>query len=159
MTTTSPKGFRISPPIPDIWGSWKYTLGLNNPVVHHSGFRIPTSSLDVKMLTVFLATTYFYIFDGEQNFHRCDTARLPVNQFRSRACGRAAGAQNEKRVHPKTNETQGFLCCGHSNWTIRSPLSPFCCEIFPTFSLSYWGALSYYPRGLIMGKGNSPNFQ
>ena len=32
MTTTSPKGFRISPPIPDIWGSWKYTLGLNNPV-------------------------------------------------------------------------------------------------------------------------------
>ena len=32
MTTTGPRGFRISPPIPDIWGSWKYTLGLNNPV-------------------------------------------------------------------------------------------------------------------------------
>ena len=26
-------------------------------------------------------------------------------------------------------------------------------EIFPTFSLSYWGANSYYPRGLINGKG------
>ena len=27
------------------------------------------------------------------------------------------------------------------------PLSPFCSEIFQTFSLSYWGANSYYPRG------------
>ena len=55
------------------------------------------------------------------------------------------------------NETDGFQCLGHSNWTICSPLSPFCSEIFPTFSLSYWGAHSYYPRGPIMRKGNSPN--
>ena len=30
-------------------------------------------------------------------------------------------------------------------------------EIFPASSLSYWGANSYYPRGPIMGKGNSSN--
>ena len=57
------------------------------------------------------------------------------------------------------DETEGFQCLGHSNWTTCSPLSPFCSEIFPTFSLSYWGAHSYYPRGLIMRKGNSPNSQ
>ena len=50
----------------------------------------------------------------------------------------------------------GFQCLGHSNWTICSPLSPFCSEIFPTFSLSYWGANSYYPRGLIMGDYCTP---
>ena len=59
----------------------------------------------------------------------------------------------------KQNETGGFQCLGHSNWTICSPLSPFCAKRFSTFSLSYWEANSYYPRGLIMGKGNSPNFK
>ena len=60
---------------------------------------------------------------------------------------------------PIKDKTEGFQCLGHSNWIICSPLSPFCSENFPTFSLSYWGANSSYPRGLIMGKGNSPNFQ
>ena len=55
------------------------------------------------------------------------------------------------------HETEGFQCLGHSNWTTCSPLSQFCPEHFQTFSLSYWGAHSYYPRGLIMRKGNSPN--
>ena len=54
---------------------------------------------------------------------------------------------------PIMDETEGFQCLGHSNWTMCSPLSPFCSEIFSTFSLSYWGANSYYPRGLIMGVG------
>ena len=54
---------------------------------------------------------------------------------------------------PNMDKTEGFQCLGHSNWTICSPLSPFCSEIFPTFSLSYWGAHSYYPRGLILGVG------
>ena len=58
---------------------------------------------------------------------------------------------------PNMDDTEGIECLGHSNWTICSPLSPFCSEIFPTFSLSYWGAHSYYPRGLIMRKGNSLN--
>ena len=57
------------------------------------------------------------------------------------------------------DEIQGFQCLGHSNWTNCSPLSPLCSEIFPTFPLSYWGAHSYYPRGPIMRKGNSSNFQ
>ena len=55
------------------------------------------------------------------------------------------------------DETEGFPCLGTSNWTICSPLSNFCFGIFPIFSLSYWGAHSYYPRGPIMRKGNSPN--
>ena len=61
----------------------------------------------------------------------------------------------ERGIHPnsKLDETEGFQCLGHSNWTICSPLSPFCSEIFQTFSLSYWGANSYYPRGLILGVG------
>ena len=60
---------------------------------------------------------------------------------------------------PEINDTEGFQCLGYSNWTICSPLSQFCSEIFPILSLSYWGAHSYYPRGLIMEKGNSPNSQ
>ena len=45
----------------------------------------------------------------------------------------------------------------HSNWTICSPFTPFCSDILATFSLSYWEANSYYPRGPIMEKGNSSN--
>ena len=61
--------------------------------------------------------------------------------------------------HPtqELNESGNFECLGHSNWTICSPLSPSCGRIFPTFPLSYWEANSYYPRGLIMGNGESPN--
>ena len=46
---------------------------------------------------------------------------------------------------------------GHSNWTMCSPLSPVCHKNFSTFSVSYWEVNSYYPRGLIMGKGDSSN--
>ena len=60
---------------------------------------------------------------------------------------------------PNMDKTEGFQCLGHSNWTTCSPLSHFCSEIFPTFSLSYWGAISYYPREPIMGKGHSPKFK
>ena len=52
----------------------------------------------------------------------------------------------------KLDETEGFQCLGHSNWTICSPLRSLSSEIFPTFPLSYWEANSYYPRGPIMGK-------
>ena len=71
------------------------------------------------------------------------------------------GQLSEKGILPtsKLNETEGFQCLGHSNWAICSPLSHFCYDIFATFSLSYWGAISYYPRGPIMGKGNSSNFK
>ena len=54
---------------------------------------------------------------------------------------------------PKLDETEDFQCLEYSNWTICMPLSHFCSENFPSFSLSYWEANSYYPRGLIMGKG------
>ena len=50
-----------------------------------------------------------------------------------------------------------FLCLGHPNWTICSLLSHFCIRKFSTFALSYWEANSYYPRGPIIGKGNSSN--
>ena len=59
----------------------------------------------------------------------------------------------------KWNDTGDFACLGHSYWTICIPLNPFCSENFPSFSLSYWEANSYYPRGPIMGKGNSSNPQ
>ena len=64
------------------------------------------------------------------------------------------GQQWKRGIQPtsKLDETEGFGCLGHSKWTICSPLSPFCSEIFPSFSPSYWGAISYYPRGLIMEK-------
>ena len=58
---------------------------------------------------------------------------------------------------PNLSETQGFEYPGHSNWTISSLLSQFYFPNFTTFSLSYWEANSYYPRGLIMRKGSSPN--
>ena len=52
----------------------------------------------------------------------------------------------------KEDETEGFQCLGHSNWTICSTLSPFCSKRFSTFSLLYWEANSYYPTGILMGK-------
>ena len=55
------------------------------------------------------------------------------------------------------NEYEGIDSLGHSNWTICCPFSPFYSNNFATFSLSYWEANSYYPRGPIMGKGDSPN--
>ena len=69
------------------------------------------------------------------------------------------GQEWEKGIHPtlKLNETEGCQCLGHSNWTICIPLSHFCSENFPTFSISYWEANSYYPRGPITGKGDSSN--
>ena len=57
---------------------------------------------------------------------------------------------------PKVNEKGGFECLGHSNWTICSPLSPFCCGNFQFVSSLYWEANSYYPRGLIVRRGKSP---
>ena len=51
------------------------------------------------------------------------------------------------------------MCLWHSNWTICSLLNLFCSGNCPSFSLSNWEANSYYPRGPIMGYGNSPNFK
>ena len=51
-----------------------------------------------------------------------------------------------------------FECLTDSNRTIFSPLIQFCWEILRKFSPSYWEANINYPRGPIMGKGNSPNF-
>ena len=59
----------------------------------------------------------------------------------------------ENSPSPKLDRTVGFQCLGHSNWAICSPLSPFCSEIFPSVWPSYWGTISYYPRGLILGFG------
>ena len=45
----------------------------------------------------------------------------------------------------------------HSNWTIGIPLSSFCFGNFPLSALSYWGTISFYPRGLIVRKGSFAN--
>ena len=65
----------------------------------------------------------------------------------------------KQRVHPtpKLDETGSFQCLGHSSWTICIPLNPLCSGNFPSFSVSYWEAISYYPRGPIMEKGKSSN--
>ena len=55
------------------------------------------------------------------------------------------------------DDSEGFQCLGHSNWTTCSLLSHSYSPNFPTFAPSYWEANFYYPRGPIMGKGNSPN--
>ena len=59
----------------------------------------------------------------------------------------------------KNSAMEGFQCIGHSSWAICILLKPFCSGDLPSFSLSYWEANSYYPTGIIMGKGNSPNFK
>ena len=58
---------------------------------------------------------------------------------------------------PKMEETEGFQCLGHSNWTICIPLNPCCSENFPYVSLSYWEDNSYYPRGPIIENKNYSN--
>ena len=57
------------------------------------------------------------------------------------------GQLSEKEVPstPKLDETEGFQCLGHSNWTICSPLSHFCFQIFASFSPSYWAGIHYFP--------------
>merc|ERR1739842_70987 len=64
----------------------------------------------------------------------------------------------ENFLFPNMDETEGFQCLGHPNWTICSLLSQSCFPNFSTFPLSYWGAHSYYPRGLIMGVGRISPF-
>ena len=63
----------------------------------------------------------------------------------------------KEKSTPKLKETMGFLCLGHSNWTICIPLSPFCSGSFQFVSCSHWEANSYYSRGLIVRKEKSPN--
>ena len=67
--------------------------------------------------------------------------------------------ENGIRPTSKFDETERIEYLGHSNWTICSQLSPFYSKRYSTFSLSYWEANSYYPRGLIWRKGNSSNFK
>ena len=71
------------------------------------------------------------------------------------------GQLSEKGILPsqQLNETVGFQCLGHSNWTIWSHWSPFCSGNFHNFSPSYWGAHSYYPGGPFIRKGNSPSYK
>ena len=48
------------------------------------------------------------------------------------------GQLSEKGIlpTPKLDETEGFQCLGHSNWTICSLLSPFCSENFKLFQFN-----------------------
>ena len=56
------------------------------------------------------------------------------------------------------DEKEGVHCPGHSKWTICIPSSPFYSGNFLSFSLSYWEAYSYYPRGPITGKDGQRGF-
>ena len=46
---------------------------------------------------------------------------------------------------PSIDETEGFQCLGHSNWTICSPLSLFCSENFQLFHLYIERPILIYP--------------
>ena len=72
---------------------------------------------------------------------------------------REGEAENGKIDFSQPECGTGFLCIGHSNWTICTLLSQFCYPHFQTFSLLYWGPIHITPgRGrLKMGKLISPN--
>ena len=57
------------------------------------------------------------------------------------------------------DDTEGFECLGHSNWVICSRLSPFCSEMFQTFSPSYWGGQFLLPQRANMEKREFPQLQ
>ena len=56
--------------------------------------------------------------------------------------------RNKAWIHPtsKLDETGGFQCLAHSNWTKCSPLSYSCAKIIPTYSLSYWEPILITPE-------------
>ena len=54
------------------------------------------------------------------------------------------------------DETEGFQCLGYSNWTICSPSSPFCSEIFPTFDFHTPEANFFIPQ--VEEKLEKPHF-
>ena len=51
------------------------------------------------------------------------------------------------------NETRGFQCLGHSNWTICSPSSPFYSKRFATFFSFILGGQFLLPQRANNGKG------
>ena len=59
----------------------------------------------------------------------------------------------------KGHNIHEIQCLESLNWTIFKHFSHLCPGNFPTFPFSYWGANSYYPRGLIIRKGDSSNFK
>ena len=86
------------------------------------------------------------------NFPTFSLSSWRANSYYPRE-GKAENGKGEFSQH------EWIGCLGHSSWTMCSPLSQFCSPNFPTFSLSCREANSYYPRGLILRKGNSPNFR
>ena len=48
---------------------------------------------------------------------------------------------------PEMDLTEGFVCLGHSNWTICTLLSQFYFPNFTFFSLSYWRPILITPEG------------
>ena len=65
----------------------------------------------------------------------------------------------ENLLTSKLDGSGGFRCVWHSSWTICSLMSHMCSGIFPTFSLSYLGAQSYYPGWPIIRTDYSANLR
>ena len=90
--------------------------------------------------------------------------RVPLLQSTSPSLLSLAICRNSKgdihlakdaRINPGFEKRDRVL--GHSNWSISSPLRPFCSVKFQYASPSYWEANSYFPRGLIVRVGSFPN--
>ena len=72
--------------------------------------------------------------------------------------GLPIGEKREFFQFQKLNETEVFVCLGHSNWTIYSPFSPFCSQDFLNVHLSYWGPFLITPEAN-NGKGGNIQLQ
>ena len=90
--------------------------------------------------------------DGTRKFVG-DGTNCTGKENHAHVSARVLSASSASRLSQSREESRKVKDIKHSNWPICSPLSPFCSEHFQTFSISYWGAQSYYPRGLILGVG------
>ena len=128
-------------------------------MAHFQNFRMKRH-LNSNFLFVFLLARSAAFAALEDRNKITQTSQPLIQHIKPKLCYRWSAApfsevQSGKDSEPLTwmeDETDGFQCLGHSNWIIFIHLSPFCSENFPTFSLSFWEANSYYPRGIIMEK-------
>ena len=83
-----------------------------------------------------------------KNFHLPDLCTgAPISYYpRESKEGSRMEWKWEKRIHPKVNESQGFLYLRHSNWTICCLLGWFCSKKFPPSWPLYWGSHFLLPQ-------------
>ena len=127
------------------WGPWCQQILLWPPVTRWQSFKCGTKILN-HFTTAGPLDGFPILFhsawrwEGERNIStKITDDHMPVSKLDN--------GKREILATSNLDETEGFQCLGHSNWTTCSPLSQSCSGKFPTFSLSYWGANSITPEG------------